>query len=258
MTNEYEESINMASSPMCGSVALVTGGGGGMGSRIAAALAERGGRVAVLDVDEARAKEVAKGIGGIGIHADLTEPAQVDEAYRAIEAELGPVDVLVNNAGWDKIGPFVDSEPAVWDRLIALNLRAPIQLTQLALRGMLSRHQGRLIFVSSDAARVGSTGEAVYSACKGGVISFAKTVAREAARAGITSNTVCPGPTDTPLLAEVAGDSPKLIESLKRAIPLGRLGTADDIAAMVAFLASEEAGFVTGQTISVSGGLTMS
>ncbi len=168
-----------------------------------------------------------------------------------------PVDVLVNNAGWDKVEPFVDSQPATWDKVIAINFRAPVQLTHAFLPGMLERGWGRLLFLSSDAARVGSTGEAVYAGCKAGLIGFAKTVARESARKGVTSNAVCPGPSDTPMLREIAGDNPKLVEALQRSIPVGRLAQPSDIAGLVAFLASERAAYLTGQTYSVSGGLTM-
>ena len=168
-----------------------------------------------------------------------------------------PVDVLVNNAGWDKVEPFVESQPATWDKVIAINFRAPVQLTHAFLPGMLERGWGRLLFLSSDAARVGSTGEAVYAGCKAGLIGFAKTVARESARKGVTSNAVCPGPSDTPMLREIAGDNPKLVEALQRSIPVGRLAQPSDIAGLVAFLASERAAYLTGQTYSVSGGLTM-
>jgi 2-hydroxycyclohexanecarboxyl-CoA dehydrogenase len=242
---------------LAGSTALVTGGAGGIGRHIAVRLAEVGARVAVLDVNEDGAKRVAAEVGGIAVCADLTDRDDIGEAFRRVGDELGPVDILVNNAGWDKVGPFVESDPDVWDVLIAINLWAPIQLTRLALPSMIDRRGGRLIYISSDAARVGSSGEAVYSACKGGIISFAKTIAREVARTGVTSNAVCPGPTDTPLMREAAGDNPKLIAALERAIPAGRLGTPDDVAPAVAFLATEEAGFITGQTLSVSGGLTM-
>jgi 2-hydroxycyclohexanecarboxyl-CoA dehydrogenase len=234
--------------------AVVTGGAGGIGSAICRDLATLGAQVAVCDLNETGAREVAAAIeGGTAHRVDLTDPASIDE----LVPRLGEVDILVNNAGWDKVQPFVASESDTWDRLIAINLRAPIHLTHALLPGMLERGGGRLVFISSDAARVGSTGEAVYSACKAGLIGLSKTLAREAARTKTTSNVVCPGPSDTPLLAEVAGDNPKLVESLKRAIPLGRLGEPADVAALVAFLCSERAAFITGQTISVSGGLTM-
>jgi 2-hydroxycyclohexanecarboxyl-CoA dehydrogenase len=243
---------------LAGSTAIVTGGAGGIGTRIVAELSALGAKVAVLDIDEVRAKQVAEAHNAAAFRVDLTDPDDIANAYRAVQDELGAVDILVSNAGWDKVGPFVDSDPAIWDVLMAINLRAPIQLTQCVLPSMIERGAGRLIYVSSDAGRVGSSGEAVYSACKGGIISFAKTVAREVARTGITSNSVCPGPTDTPLMAEAMGDNPKLITALNRAVPMGRIGTPQDIAPAVAFLAMQEAGYITGQVLSVSGGLTMS
>ena len=243
---------------LAGETAIVTGGAGGIGARIVAELAALGARIAILDKDEAGAKQVAAEHGAIAIGMDLTDPSSVESAYRAAVDAIGPVDVLVNNAGWDKVGPFVDSDPAVWDMLIAINLRGPIQLTQLATPSMIERGNGRLIYTSSDAGRVGSKGEAVYSACKGGIIAFAKTMAREVARKGITSNSVCPGPTETPLLQEALGENPSLVTALGKAVPMGRIGTPEDVAPVVAFLATKEAGFVTGQAISVSGGLTMS
>jgi len=169
----------------------------------------------------------------------------------------GPIEVLVNNAGWDKVEPFVKSQEETWDRVIAINLKGPIRCARAVLDGMIERKAGKIISISSDAGRVGSTGEAVYSAAKAGVIGFSKTLARETARHGINVNVVCPGPTNTPLLNEIAGGNDKLIESLRRAIPMGRTGEPDDIAGAVAFLASDDAGFITGQTLSVSGGLSM-
>jgi 2-hydroxycyclohexanecarboxyl-CoA dehydrogenase len=248
----------MTSYTLAGGTALVTGGARGMGARIATWLAAAGAKVAILDILADDAEATATEIGGVAVACDLTDPDAIDAAYAQVAAEVGDLDIVVNCAGWDKAEPFVRNDPAVWDRLLAVNLRAPIQLTHLVLPGMMERGRGRLIFIGSDAGRVGSTGEAVYSACKGGVIAFAKTVAREAARSGVTSNTVCPGPTDTVLFNEVMGDNLKLKEALKRAIPLGRLGDPDDIAAAVFFLATAQAGFITGQTLSVSGGLTMS
>jgi 2-hydroxycyclohexanecarboxyl-CoA dehydrogenase len=243
-----------------GRVALVTGGAGGIGSALCAELAQLGGRVAVCDIAEDRARDVAESLPesmGSAYPVDLAEPASIEALLTRVLGELGTVDVLVNNAGWDKVEPFLKSTPATWDRLIAINLRAPIQLTHGLLPAMTEQGWGRLVQVSSDAARVGSTGEAVYSACKAGLIGFSKTIAREAARFAVTSNVVCPGPSDTALLREVAEDNPKLVESLKRIIPLGRIGQPYDIAGVIAFLCSERAEYVTGQTISVSGGLTM-
>jgi len=241
-----------------GRVALVTGGAGGMGAAIARDLASIGATVVVCDIDADGAAAVADSVPGVtALPVDLAEPTSVDSLLSRLAAEAGPVDILVSNAGWDKVEPFVANDPPVWDRLMAINLRAPIQLTHALLPGMLERRWGRCLFVSSDAGRVGSSGEAVYAACKAGLIGFAKTIAREAARAGVTANTVCPGPTDTPLLRSIAGDNPKLVQALERSIPLGRLGQADDVSGAVTFLCSERAGYITGQTLSVSGGLTM-
>lgn len=243
---------------LAGTTAIVTGGAGGIGSRIVAELVALGARVAILDKDEVGAKRVAAEHGGSAFRVELTDPADIAAAHAAVVAALGPVQILVNNAGWDKVGPFVDSDPAVWDVLLAINLRAPIQLTQLVLPAMIEAGSGRLIYISSDAGRVGSKGEAVYSACKGGLIAFAKTMAREVARQGITSNAVCPGPTRTALLEEAMGESPSLVTALGKAVPLGRIGTPEDVAPAVAFLATRQAGYITGQAVSVSGGLTMS
>lgn len=241
-----------------GRTALVTGGAGGIGSAICRQLAALGARVVIVDLNIAGARAIAANLKEAAAYSvDLSEPASVEALVENVKREVGRVDVLVNNAGWDKVEPFTQSHPATWDRLLNINLRGPIQLTHAFLGDMLARQWGRLVYISSDAARVGSAGESVYSACKAGLIGFSKTMAREAARSQVTSNVVCPGPSDTPLLAEVARENPKLIEALKRGIPLGRLGHPDDIAGLVGFLTSERAGYITGQTISVSGGLTM-
>ena len=240
-----------------GRTALVTGGAGGIGSQICRDLAALGARVLVVDLNEEGATQVAGELPDAKAFAvDLSDPSSIDELVGRV-GEAHEVDVLVNNAGWDKVGPFVKSDPGLWDRLIGINLRAPIQLTYAFLPSMLERGWGRLVHVSSDAARVGSTGEAVYGACKAGLLGFSKTIARESARGSVTSNVVCPGPSDTPLLREVAEGNPKLVEALEKAIPLRRLGLPRDVAGMVAFLCSERAEYITGQTVSVSGGLTM-
>lgn len=248
----------MAATTLESRKALVTGAAGGMGSAIAADLAAMGATVAVCDINAEGAEKVAAELPNArAFKVDLSDPADIDRMVAEVRDELGRIDILVNNAGWDKVGPFVESDPSVWDRLISINLRAPIQLTHAFLPEMLEARAGRLVFVSSDAARVGSTGEAVYASCKAGIIGFSKTIAREAARAGITSNVVCPGPTDTPLLQEVAAGNEKLVQALTKSIPLGRLGRPEDVAGAVAFLCSERAEYITGQTLSVSGGLTM-
>jgi 2-hydroxycyclohexanecarboxyl-CoA dehydrogenase len=240
-------------------VVVVTGAGRGMGRAIAERLAVEGARVAVTDVDgESAAMTAAALDGAAGFRLDITDAAEVSARIGEIAAALGPVDALVNNAGWDRMAPFLQTDEDLWDRLIDINLRGPIRMTKAVLPQMVERGGGRIVNISSDAGRVGSTGEAVYSACKAGIIGFAKTVAREMARHGITVNTICPGPTETPLLAAMVGEGhDKLIESLKRGIPLGRLGQPEDVAGAVAFLVSDDAGFITGQTLSVSGGLTM-
>ncbi|MDP4300859.1 2-hydroxycyclohexanecarboxyl-CoA dehydrogenase [Leptothrix discophora] len=244
---------------------VVTGGGGGIGGATCRRFGREGARVAVFDLNLAAAQAVADQInaeGGVAqaFHCDIANRASVDAAVRATEAALGPIDVLVNNAGWDVFKPFTKTEPAQWDRLIAINLTGALHMHHAVLPGMAERKKGRIVNIASDAARVGSSGEAVYAACKGGLVSFSKTIAREHARHGITVNVICPGPTDTALLAGVAEGAPnpeKLIEAFTRAIPLGRLGQADDLAGAIAFFASEDAGFITGQVVSVSGGLTM-
>ena len=236
-----------------GRVALVTGGARGIGAAIAAALREVGARVAVGDLD---ARAAAAG-GALGVELDVSQPDSVRAAVARVDSELGPVDVLVNNAGIDVIELFVDSDPADWERVIAVNLKGTLHCCRAVLDTMIERGRGRIVNLGSDAGRVGSSGEAVYSASKGGVIAFTKTLAREVARHGITVNCVCPGPTDTALLAQVEDFDPKLHAALARAIPMRRLGRPEDVAGAVVFLTSDAASFVTGQTLSVSGGLTM-
>jgi len=248
---------------LAGKVAVVTGAASGIGRAIAEALAREGARVAVLDLDEAGARETVAAIertGGKGSahRVDVTDVAAVDAAIDGVAVREGGLHVLVNCAGWDKPMPFVDTTPEFWDKILAINLRGPIACTRAALRHMIKQESGKIVTIASDAGRVGSTGEAVYSAAKGGLIAFTKTIARETARHRINVNCVCPGPSDTPLFQnEFAAVNPKLAESLKRVIPWGRLGLPDDVAPAVVFLASDDAGFITGQTLSVSGGLTM-
>ena len=233
---------------------LVTGGGGAIGSAICRRFA-RDMKVLVADRNREAAEHVAKEIGGTPLVFDICQYA---DAQKAIQGKT--IDVLVNNAGWDRFQNFTDTKPEEWEALIDINLRGPLNLHHLVIPQMLARGSGRVINISSDAARVGSSGEAVYSACKGGIIAFSKTLAREVARKGITVNVVCPGPTDTPILRGFLGEGEagqKIYDALVRAIPMKRVGQPDDIPGIVAFLASEEAGFITGQVISVSGGLTM-
>jgi 2-hydroxycyclohexanecarboxyl-CoA dehydrogenase len=244
---------------LAGKVVLVTGAARGIGAGIARAAAEAGARVALGDVAEASGRETAAALGerALPLVMDVAEARSVRAAVAETEARLGPIDVLVNNAGIDVIGPFLDSDEASWDRLWAVNLRGTLLATRAVLDGMIARERGRIVNVGSDAGRVGSSGEAVYSATKGGVIAFTKTLAREVARHGVTVNCVCPGPTDTALLEQVRAYDEKLHASLARAIPLRRLGRPEDVAAAVVFLAGDAAGYITGQTLSVSGGLTM-
>lgn len=243
----------------------VTGGGGGIGGATCLRFGAEGARVAVLDLNLEAAQKVAAQVrdaGGqaLALHVDITERASVDAAVAAIQAQWGAVEVLVNNAGWDVFKPFVKTVPAEWERLIAINLTGALHMLHAVLPGMAERKYGRIVNVASDAARGGSSGEAVYSACKGGLVALSKTLAREHARQGITVNVVCPGPTDTALLAGVAEgarDPAKLLEAFRSAIPLGRLGQPADLASAIAFFGSDDASFVTGQVVSVSGGLTM-
>jgi 2-hydroxycyclohexanecarboxyl-CoA dehydrogenase len=240
-------------------VVVITGAGRGMGASMAERLAAEGARVAVTDVDEKSALATAEALqGAAGFRLDITDAAEVDARLPEIVAALGPIDALVNNAGWDRLAPFLDTDEDLWDRIIDINLRGPIRMTKAVLPQMVERRSGRIVNISSDAGRVGSTGEAVYSACKAGIIGFGKTIAREMARHNITVNAICPGPTATPLLESMVGEgNDKLIDALKRGIPLRRLGEPEDIAGAVAFIVSDEASFITGQTLSVSGGLTM-
>ena len=246
-------------------VVVVTGGGGGIGSAIARRFAGEGAQVAVLDRDLAAAQRVAGTIessGGeaVAVGCDITRRDTVDAAVAAVCSRWQAIDVLVNNAGWDVFKPFLKTEPAQWEQLIAINLVGALHMHHAVLPGMVARRHGRIVNIASDAARVGSSGEAVYAACKGGLVSFSKTLAREHARHDITVNVVCPGPTDTALFADYkqgAGNPEKLVEAFTRAIPLGRIGQPDDLPGAILFFASGDAGFVTGQVLSVSGGLTM-
>ncbi len=241
------------------------GGGGGRGGPTARRFAAEGARVAVLDRDSASASRVASAIvedagSAMALECDITHRDSVDAAVAAIDARWNAIDVLVNNAGWDVFKPFLKTEPAQWQQLIAINLVGALHMHHAVLPGMVARKQGRIVNIASDAARVGSSGEAVYAACKGGLVAFSKTLAREHARHGITVNVVCPGPTDTALFADYkqgAGNPEKLVDAFTRAIPLGRIGQPDDLPGAVVFFASDDAAYITGQVLSVSGGLTM-
>ena len=248
-----------------GKVVIVTGGGGGIGTVACQRFAEEGAKVAVLDIDgdeAARTEALIADLGGAAkaFVCDITKYAECQSAVAALEAVLGPTDVLVNNAGWDVFRPFVESSPADWQMIISINMIGMLNMHHAVLPGMAERQRGRVVNVSSDAARVGSSGEAVYAACKAGVIGFSKTLAREHARHNINVNVVCPGIVKTKLYSnykEGARNPEKLDEAFRRAIPLGRLGEATDLPGAICFLASDDAAFITGQVISVSGGLTM-
>ncbi|MBP8266027.1 MAG: 2-hydroxycyclohexanecarboxyl-CoA dehydrogenase [Zoogloea sp.] len=248
-----------------GKVTIVTGGAGGIGAAICRRFADEGAIVAVFDINKDAAEAVvadirAKGGSAAAFGVDLTSQESVVAAVTAAEAQLGPTDILVNNAGWDHAAPFLKTDKALWDKIVAVNLYGPLYMHHAVLKGMYERSRGKVVNVASDAARVGSSGEAVYAFCKGGLVSYSKTMARELARKQINVNVVCPGPTDTALFRDFAGEGEqgeKLKGALAKAIPFGRLGQPDDLPGAVLFLASEEAGFITGQIISVSGGLTM-
>jgi 2-hydroxycyclohexanecarboxyl-CoA dehydrogenase len=234
--------------------AVVTGGAGAIGTAIAQALAADGMRVAVC----ARSLETARSVSEASeaFAGDLADPTSIDAMATGIAA-AGPVDVLVHCAGWGAVEPFFETSAATWDTLLAVNLRAVIQLSHVLVPAMAERHWGRLVFVGSDAGRVGSRNEAVYAAAKGGVNAFCKSLAHEVARRGVTCNVVSPGPTETPRLAAYRAEHPEKMAPLMRRIPIGRVGTPDDVAAAVAFLCSDRAAYITGQVLSVNGGLQM-
>lgn len=244
---------------LTGRIAVVTGAASGLGRGIATRLAADGAIVVLADIDADGAEAAAREIGGgaIAVRTDVTDRTSVDAMTEEVMARFGRIDVLVSNAGWDTVSPFLDQDPDVWDRIIALNLYGTLHCVQSVVRRMREQGHGTVVTIASDAARVGSSGEAVYSACKGGVVAFTKTLARETARFGITANVVCPGPADTPLFAAMSEEAPKLRTALERAIPMRRLARPEDVAHAVALLASPAASYITGQTLSVSGGLTM-
>lgn len=250
---------------LTGRTAIVTGGGQGIGRAITLRLAAEGCKVAVFDLrpdtaDETAAEARAAG-GTVEVYGvDVADQVAVTAAVARAEADLGPTWLLVNNAGWDRPAPFLSTDADLWTRIIAINLQGPLNLHKAVCPGMVARKGGRVVNIASDAARVGTSNEAVYSACKGGLIAFTKSMARELARAGVLLNAVCPGPTNTPMMAQVLGtgeDAVKWKDAMVRGIPLRRMGEPEDYAGIVAFLASADAGFITGQTISVSGGMNM-
>jgi 2-hydroxycyclohexanecarboxyl-CoA dehydrogenase len=245
-------------------VAVVTGGGQGIGRALSLRLAQEGCKVAIFDLKPEAGNETAKLAGSQAVvksyGVDVGDYAAVKDAVSKVEAELGPIWALVNNAGWDKPMPFLATDQALWDKIIRINLLGPFNTHHVIAPLMVERRAGRIINISSDAARVGTSNEAVYSACKGGLISFTKSVARELAGKGVLLNAVCPGPTNTPMMAAVLGEGEQAVkwkDAMVRGIPLKRMGEPEDYAGIVAFLASDDAGFMTGQTISVAGGMNM-
>ena len=239
---------------------IVTGGAGAIGSAICRRFAEYGAKVGVFDKNLDGAKKVAGEIRGFACGADITDYKAVADGIAAFEKDAGPTDILVNNAGWDTPMPFLKTDEAFWKKVTAINWFGPLHMTHAVVTGMAARKSGRVVNIASDAARVGSSGEAVYAACKSGLLGLSKTLAREHARHGISVNVVCPGPTDTALFAEYrkgAGNPEKLDEAFRRSIPMGRIGVPADLPGAICFFASEDAAYITGQVLSVSGGLTM-
>ena len=246
-------------------VAIVTGAAGGIGRAICRRFIDEDINIIAIDVNADALRELAADLGTdesrlYCVAVDITDYRRVQEAVERGVARFGKLDILVNNAGWDVAKPFLQTEPELWDKIIAINLRGPLNLHKAALPHLIAAGGGKIVNVASDAGRVGSSGESVYSACKGGLIAFSKSIARECARDNVRVNVVCPGPTDTALLRSFVGEGEygqKIYDGLKRAIPLKRLGQPDDIPGLIAFLSSDDADFMTGQVISVSGGLTM-
>jgi 2-hydroxycyclohexanecarboxyl-CoA dehydrogenase len=244
-----------------GRIALVTGGASGIGAATCRRFAAEGARVAVTDMNAAGAQEIASEVSGKPYELDVRDGDSIAAAVRAAEEELGPIDILVNNAGYDEFGFFVNTDEAMWDRVLGVNLRGVIAVTHAVLPGMQERRRGRIVNTASEAGRVGSSGSGIYSAAKAGVIGFTKAIARESARYGVTCNAVAPGPIETPLLMqapEALGEvGQKLVDVMVGSTVLRRLGQPDEVAAAITFLASDDASFVTGQALGVSGGLAM-
>ena len=242
--------------------AIVTGAGSGIGREVALGLALDGAKVVLGDLSLERAQLVAKEISATGgtavpIQVDVADADLVRAMVAATMQEFGQIDILVSNAGWDKVMPFVDTDEGLWDRVIAINYRGHLACTHAVVPHMIEAGSGKIVLLASDAGRVGSSGEAVYSGAKGVAIAFSKALARETARQGINVNCVAPGLTDTPMLADVSDGNEKLMAAIIRSIPLGRVGTPAEVARAVLFLASSDADYITGQTLSVNGGLSM-
>jgi len=248
-----------------GKTVIVTGGGGGIGAPTCMRFAQEGARVVVMDVNAAAAQETVQKIQNSGEQAiacavDLRDAAKTAGEIALIEKDFGEIDILVNGVGWDVFTPFLKSGPDFWTKIIDINLRSVLNVTHPVLASMVARRSGKIVSLASDAARGGSSGESVYAACKAGIIAFSKTLAREHARHGISVNVVCPGVTETAMLEafmEEAGDKEKLRQAFARAVPMGRLGQPEDLPGAIVFFASDDANFITGQVLSVSGGLTM-
>jgi 2-hydroxycyclohexanecarboxyl-CoA dehydrogenase len=246
-------------------IALVTGGARGIGAAVARGLAQDGLTVVIADILAQEGAATAASInesGGtaLAVELDVTDSASVAAGLTRATEQVGPINVLVNNAGWDRLKPFVDTDEEFWELILDVNFKGVLRMTRAVLPGMIERRSGRVVSISSDAGRVGSSLESVYAGAKAAIIAFTKTIAREAARSGVTANVVSPGPTDTALLREVTGGQAGgeiIIERLARAVPMKRIATPEDVAVAVRFFASQGAGYITGQTLSVSGGLTM-
>jgi 2-hydroxycyclohexanecarboxyl-CoA dehydrogenase len=246
-----------------GKIAIVTGGANGIGRAISLRLASEGAGVAIADIQSEAADKTAReisamGARAIGVKLDVTRLDDAIAAADRIERELGPIDILINNAGWDELKPFVETTPEFWDKIIAINYKGVLNLCKAIAPRMQARGTGgKIISISSDAGRVGSTGESVYAGCKAAIIGFSKTIARELARNRINVNVVCPGPTETGLLKTAMAGREGVLAAMAKGIPMRRLGQPEDLAGAVAFFASSDADFATGQVISISGGLTM-
>jgi 2-hydroxycyclohexanecarboxyl-CoA dehydrogenase len=245
-----------------GRIIIVTGGASGIGRATVELLARRGASVVIGDIDREGGASVANSLTTEGLAVsfrplDLASP-QSAEAFVAAVAQNGTIHGLVNAAGWDKVEPFLDNTPELWERLIAINLLGPVRLTKFVLPHMIAAKRGKIVNISSDAGRVGSMGETVYSATKGGIIAFTKSLAREMARYKINVNCVAPGPTDTPLLQSQTSEwATRIKEGMLAAIPFRRLAKPSEVAESIAFFMGSESDYVTGQVLSVSGGLTM-
>jgi 2-hydroxycyclohexanecarboxyl-CoA dehydrogenase len=248
-----------------GKVALISGGGGGIGRAVALGLARAGANTAIADIAKDNAEKVKREVEALGVEAmacavDLTKKVDVDRMVADMITRFRQIDVLVNCQGWDRLEPFVESDEETWEKLLAINFKSVLYTCRAVLPNMISHGGGKVVNISSDAGRVGSSWEAVYAGAKGAVIAFSKTIAREVARYKINVNVVCPGLTETPLLQAVRSQSEqtaKIIDSVTKATPFRRPAQPEEIAEAVAFLTSPAASFITGQTLSVSGGLTM-